>query len=262
MSKIDEFKEYARKRIVDKLRDKENDTEVVEASNIHSYDGEDAFYSGNDEDYKEFLEEFDMDMEIEAEPVENTQKFNIGDIVNVKEVVDKVKEAAGNIVEAAAKVTEKVTESKREEEDIISDTMEKIDVIDERLEDVSENFGGVQNRIETVNEAVASLDKRIQDIEIKISALSDDAAARNAEIKQEFTELKAVAEQIRNSVNGVSKLSDSVFDMKNMQQNTKTALTDLQVAFMRLKKKTVAGIAILSVISFIVIALEVINLLA
>lgn len=272
MPRIDEFKEFARKRIVERLKD----------DKINSYDGEDAVYEGSDEEYQEFLEGLDIELDKEAEPVENTQRI---DLKAVKNVLNKVKEKAESITEAvASKVVEKSEEvsgndearfEKPDEEvgadidevkaviaDTMNDSMQKIDGLDERLGDVSEDFVNANKKLEKLCEAVTAIQKHIEELENQSSSTSDNMNKQISELKQELSELKPITEQIRDAVNGVSKLSDSVFDMKNSQQNTKTALTDVQTAFARLKKKVTVGIVILSIIGFITIALEVVNLLA
>lgn len=291
MSKIDDFKEYARRRIVERLREDKNHQEPEE-SQIQSYDEEDSFYTGSDEEYKEFLDGLDVEMNDPAEPVENTQRINLGETINVKEVLEKVKEKAGNLAgAAAAKVSEaadktatmrfKIHENdetqfekvgdtisadldnmKNELTDTMNDSMQKLDGLDERLGGVSEIFADATKNIVEMKEAAAALEKRIQGLELQSSETSDRFSAEIADLKHEIGTLRETAEQIRDAVNGVSKLSDSVFDMKNAQQNTKTALTELHTAFSRLKKKTVTGIVILSIIGLITIALEVINLLS
>lgn len=272
MPRIDEFKEFARKRIVERLRD----------DKINSYDGEDAVYEGSDEEYQEFLDGLDIELDKEAEPVENTQRI---DLKSVKNVLNKVKEKAESITEAVtSKVMEKGEEildndetcfEKLEDEvgsgidevkaaiaDTMNDSMQKIDGLDERLGDVSEDFVNANKKLDKLCEAVTAIEKRIQALETQNSAGSESVNKQISELKQDLSELKPITEQIRDAVNGVSKLSDSVFDMKNSQQNTKTVLTDVQTAFARLKKKVTVGIIILSIIGFITIALEVVNLLA
>lgn len=289
MTKIDDFKEYARKRIVERMRDGKKDTKKEEKAKIRSYEGEDSFYSGSDEEYKEFLDGLDVDVNSEAEPVNEVS----GETINMREVIDRVKEKTGSIVGAAAakmaeKTEEAVSKMKSREadngetcfekaseelasdisdmktaiEDTMSDSMERMNGIDERLVNVADGFDDLIKRITGIGEIVAAMDKRIQAVEIQASDSVGTISTESADIKHEIGELKVTAEQIRDTVNGVSKLNDSVFDMKNAQQNTKTALTELQTAFNRLKKKTITGIVIISIVGLITIALEVVNLLA
>ncbi len=294
MSKIDDFKEYARRRIVERLRESKKEEEKNE-SKIEPYDKADSFYSGSDEEYKEFLDGLDVELNGGGEPVEDTRRINLGETINVKDVLGKVKETAGNIAGvAASKVSEAAEKASsvkfrvRDDEDdgetrfekvednitagiddmkaaitdTMNDSMQKIEGIDERLGGVSELFEKTGKDISVLKEAMASLEKRIQELELRTAESSNELSSGVADLKHEIGALKETAEQVKEAVNGVTKLSDSVFDMKNAQQNTKMALSELQTAFNRLKKKTVAGIVIISIIGFITITLEVINLLA
>ena len=67
---------------------------------------------------------------------------------------------------------------------------------------------------------------------------------------------------VRQSVGSVSRLNDSVFDLKNTQLNTKNAVSNLELAFGRLKKKCVLGITVMSILSVIIIALEILLMLS
>lgn len=294
MSKIDDFKEYARRRIVERLRENKKEEEA-DTSKIEPYDEKDSFYSGSDDEYKEFLDGLDVELN-DGEPVENTRKINLGETINVKDVLGKVKETAGNIAGAAAsKVSEAaekassvkfkvrdddddndetrfekvednisadIDDMKAAITDTMNDSIQKIDGIDERLGGVSELFEEVGKNISELKETVSSLEKRLQELDIQTSDSLGTLSAGSADLKHEIGLLKEMTEQVRETVNGVTKLNDSVFDMKNAQQNTKMALSELQISFNRLKKKTVAGIVIISIIGFITIVLEVINLLA
>lgn len=296
MSKIDDFKEYARRRIVERMRESKEANAAGEANageektKIEPYEGEDSFYSGSDEEYKEFLDGLDIDLG-GAEPVENTGKIDLGETINVKEVLDKVKETAGNIAgAAAAKVSEaaekrfrvrddedgSITRFEKVEDNIsagiddmktaitdsMNDSMQKIEGIDERLGGVSAMFEETKKSISGFMSVMSDFEKRLQALEDAYSERADGISADVVGLKNDIGKLGETSEQIREAVNGVSKLSDSVFDMKNAQQNTKTAIAELQTAFIRLKKKTMAGITVISIIGFIIIVLEVINLLA
>lgn len=296
MSKIDDFKEYARRRIVERLREAKNgeDSEKeAEAKNgkIEPYNGDDAFYEGSDEEYREFLDGLDVDLN-GAEPVSDGKKEDLGETINVKEMLGRVREKAGDIAgAAAAKVSEAaaahtkfkvrgddddMTRFEKVEENIsvgiddmktaiadsMNDSMQKMEGIDARIGGVSELFSGTKQDVAKLKNAAAEIEKRVRELEIRVSGAAEENAAAMADVKHSLSVLSETADRINETVNGVSKLTDSVFDLKNAQQNTKTALSELQTAFARLKRKTVAGITIISIIGFIIIVLEVINLLA
>ena len=68
--------------------------------------------------------------------------------------------------------------------------------------------------------------------------------------------------EIKQTVTSVARLNDSVFDLKNTQMNTKNAIIELETSIKRLKKKCVLGVTVLSILSAIVIALEIILMLS
>lgn len=285
MTKIDDFKEYARKRIAEHMLDgrKKSNGEVK----IKAYDGEDSFYSGSDEEYREFLDGLDAEMSGPS-PVKEENLYE-GETINIRDVIDKVKEKTvdaaakaaiktGDVIsklkpreseipkacpeKASDEIVSDISKMKNAITDTMNDSMDKIDGLDERLGNVSDSFEDVIKKISEINETVSKIDERIEEIETQTSNFERTSSINDADLKQEINEIKAISTQIRDMVNGVSKLSDSVFDMKNAQQNTKTALNDLSIAFRSLRKKTIAGIVIISIISFIAAALGVINLLA
>ena len=104
--------------------------------NIQSYDGQDAFYSGTDEEYEEFLrrasENMNFDDEnVNPEPVENTQKINLNETINLQNVIDKFKKTAGEIGQGAKAIKDTVAAK-------IDKLMEKKPEPDEELSDDTE----------------------------------------------------------------------------------------------------------------------------
>ena len=78
--------------------------------NIESYDGQDAFYAGTDEEYEQFLKNADVRMNIgeDAEPVANTQRINLNETINIQGVIDKFRKTAGEIESGAKKIKDSV----------------------------------------------------------------------------------------------------------------------------------------------------------
>ena len=64
------------------------------------------------------------------------------------------------------------------------------------------------------------------------------------------------------SLGSVSKLNDSVFDLKNTQMNTRNSIDTLSASFSRLKRRMTAGVTVISILSAVLIVLEVLNLLS
>ncbi len=266
--------------------------------NIESYDGQDAFYSGTDEEYEEFLKNADIKINDgeEAEPVENTQRINLNETINLQHVIDRFKKTAGEIGSGAKTLKDTVVSKmdmlKTKKEDDAGDeaadkTDDGDDTITEKVKTAIENIS--QNIHPELKETAALADKldgtdaRIENIYNNIDVLSsklesissklDDGARRAEENTKDrqgnYSDLKASIDsaaadiaEIKQAVTSVSKLNDSIFDLKNTQYNTKNSILDLETAFGRLKRKCVLGVTVLSVLSAIVIVLEIILMLS
>ena len=294
--------------------------------NIQSYDGQDAFYSGTDEEYEEFLRRASENMmlddeQIIPEPVENTQRINLNETINLQNVIDKFKKTAGGIGHGAktikdtvaAKIDklkekkpepekEEVAEEKIEEKieeapkpeiekpsvpfikskdnsditDKLADSMttsfKKLDEIKGEMRamaDVPEQVDGVAAKIDSAGEAIGSLSLKLDDLAKQLEALSekisDSKNEKDTSLMDMTDEIKAIGmgiSDVRQSVGSVSRLNDSVFDLKNTQLNTKNAVANLETAFTRLKKKCVLGITVMSILSAIIIGLEILLMLS
>lgn len=270
--------------------------------NIESYEGNDAFYSGSDKEYEEFLKNADIKMNGDAEPVENTQRINLNETINIQNVIDKFKKTAGGIGSSAKNLKDTVVskmdmfkakmedehdgdESKEEtEDDSIADkiknsvktsvqtSVHKIDEIKEgarSISEMSERFDDVEIRIQNVSDDVSALSEKINAISEKLNVAEMQARERMNGHEQNYSDIKEAVEavgagvsEIKQAVNSVSRLNDSVFDLRNTQLNTKNAVSDLETAFARLKKKCVLGVTVLSILSAIVIVLEIVLMLS
>jgi methyl-accepting chemotaxis protein len=320
--KINGFMKYARdakNKVIAKIK-KEEDMEDKDL-NIESYDGDDAFYSGNDEDYEEFLKSVDgkMNSTEEAEPVENTQKINLnlGDTINIQSVIDKFKQKAGEFGTAAKNVKDDVAEKiedfkaasaeknidnedddeddgetrfekcseiekiandirnfdvegiKTQISDSVKGSMEKfgdfkegITSITDRFDATDEKVGGVSDQLNTISDKVGELAEKLQLIEIQQMENSKEKTQSDAELKHSVGNIVDDVAEIKQAVSSVSKLNDSIFDLKNAQMNTKNSLAELESSFVKLKRKCVVGVTILSLLGAITIALEIIQLLS
>ena len=94
--RFDKFFDYAYEKgrdIAKKFHGNKGDKMDKKGMNIESYDGQDAFYTGTDEEYEEFLKNVDVktDNDADAEPVENTQRINLNETINIQSVIDKFK---------------------------------------------------------------------------------------------------------------------------------------------------------------------------
>lgn len=268
--------------------------------NIESYDGQDAFYTGTEEEYQEFLKNSDIkiDADEEAEPVENTQKINLNETINIQNVIERFKKTAGDIKDTVvskmdefkskkengglfAKQSEK-TETTRDSAKMQSDAnisntadnesdnnFEKKQNVGEAISDMSDRFDEVDSNVHEVSSEIYSISKKISDLLEKLNAMEvkdtqrmGDHERNYSDIKRSVNEIGTNISDIKQAVNSVSKLNDSVFDLKNSQMNTKKVLSDLGTNFARLKKKCVLGVTVVSILSAIIIALEIVLMLS
>lgn len=275
--------------------------------NIESYDGDDAVYSGSDEEYKEFLKSVDgAGASDEAEPVENTQKINLGETINIQGVLDKVKQKAVEFGEAAKNVKDDVagkiedfkaatageddgeTRFEKFEKKVgdiksninvggiknqisgsVKGSMEKIGDIKDGITSINERFNSSDEKIAELSERIDNICEKIDDSAKKLELIEINDMERNRERVQNDADLRhsvgniiSDVAEIKQAVVSVSKLNDSIFELKNAQINTKNSVAEMEESFAKLKRKCVAGITILSILSAVTIALEVLQLLS
>lgn len=317
--KFSDILRYARgagKKVIAKIK-KGEDMEDKNI-NIESYDGEDAVYSGSDEEYEEFLKSVDgkMNTSDEAEPVENTQKINLGETINIQGVIDKVKKKAVEFGEAAKSMKDDVAgkiedfkaatantddeddgetrfekfektvdgiksslnvdEMKKQISDSVKGSMGKIGNVRDGLSSITERFDGTDEKVDEIADGIDDLTEALEGLTEKVDAVAEklqlieiqdmessrERAQNNADLRHSLGNIGEDVTEIKQAVVSVSKLNDSIFDLKNAQINTKNSVSELEEGFARLKKKCVAGVTILSILSAIIIALEVVQLLS
>ena len=273
--------------------------------NIESYDGNDAYYEGSDKDYEEFLKQVEGNTEASesAEPVFENDADDAGETINIKGVIDKVRQKAGEFGTAAKKIgdgmrvqfndymaaaSERAEEKKAEILDAADEVKETlsdkaIEFADESginsvsasisntakaakqhiksaqsklpgsMELLEKSFAEVIEKIDEANSKINSLeakeienrnnyDRGVNDLRVSITGISNDLA----EVKQNTA--------------SIAKLNDSIFDLKNTQQNIRKSFGEVEGRLISLKRKFITGITIISILSLIMIALEVINL--
>lgn len=256
--------------------------------NIESYDEKDAFYTGTDEEYEEFLKNADIQMNGEpAEPVENTQKINLNETINLQSVIDKFKKTAGDIKDTvvskvdelkfkkeASSVIQKAEEIKEEFREAIDESgiKEKVKSAASKIDDFRENAthsGRMEAQLGDVSAAVSEIVRRLSDVSDKLDDVETQGGQRGKDnesairdVKNEITAIGNNVAEIKQTIGAVSKLNDSVFDLKNAQLNTKNALSDMETSVSRLKRKCILGVTVLSILSAIVIVLEIILMLS
>lgn len=240
--------------------------------NIESYDGQDAFYAGTDEEYEQFLKNADVRMNIgeDAEPVANTQRINLNETINIQGVIDKFRKTAGEIESGAKKIKDSVVsrmdslKAKKEAES--EETTANSDGYGAEIADKVTDAG---DKINDVSNDVVQLLRKLDILGDKLNSIEQTGVANKGEQQSAFgniaSEIKSVSAdvaEIKQTVTSVARLNDSVFDLKNTQMNTKNAIIELETSIKRLKKKCVLGVTVLSILSAIVIALEIILMLS
>ncbi len=224
-SKIDELKEKAKTTIIGKILGEKDDKK------IEPYKGDNAFYSSSDEEYEEFLKNLNVitadakdDKEAFSVENENTQSFKL------------------------KKESDLQTETKSE----CNDNAEDEEIIKYANDD----------RIFSIMTSIERLTNIVENSDIRREHTLDKVLNELGTLKQEIEEVKKDQLKIQNNVSSITKVSDSVFDIKNTQQTTKNSISGLEMSFNKMKNKYIACITLLSILSFIIIALQVINLLS
>lgn len=245
--------------------------------NIKSYDDDAYSYSGTDEEYAEFLKSIDGKLN-EGEPVEDT---DLGDTkkINLQGVIEKFRKTADGIKDVSKKITaeavNKIEDFKKSREahteevstddyyepsseyaenavtpEPVNESMD-IEPLYDRLKLISDKSDDILAETEKLRDKINTFEINGRDISLNIE-----------DIKHKTDTVSSGIEEIRKAVSGINKLNDSVFDLKNAQLNSKNSLEELEKGFMSLKKKCIWGVAIISILTLISIAMEVIILLS
>lgn len=202
------------------------------STKIQSYDGEGMTYSSNDEDYEEFLKNLDIISAPSPAEVGDTTSFNIHRSAKNEQTTD----------EAEAK-PHKMDKDKQDD-----DVLPKMymDMTDDKLLSISSNIERLTNIVENNDiRKTQSLDKVIRELSL---------------VSSQLEEVKSLQSKMRHSISDMAKVSDSVFDLKNTQQGMKNAMQNMDIAVVNLKKRLVSCMTLLSILSFLVVVMQILNL--
>ena len=220
--RFDKFFDYAYEKgrdIAKKFHGNKGDKMDKKGMNIESYDGQDAFYTGTDEEYEEFLKNVDVktDNDADAEPVENTQRINLNETINIQSVIDKFKKKAGDIENGARKfkdtVVSKVDEFKAKKE--AENTTEAANEKEEKKKDNS--FEKVVKTAEDIKE----------DIKNAVDESGIKKKVKNT-VKNSVEKIDNKLDNIRESVVSVSEMSDRFDDVESKIQNVSEDIDGLK----------------------------------
>lgn len=204
------------------------------------------------------------DFSEESDYMGETRRFDMKDALNrFKKHKDELEETLSDLMGSSDSKSDKETDVNEFIEsnftDLKKDISESISDIDSDISDLSANYSREMTKInadiKVLNESIRTTAEITEKNNSSITALSDNLEAAIMDINKKLNDISS-------SISGVNKINDSIFDLKNSQINTKNVLGDLETSFKRLKKKMNAGVTILSIISAIVVVLEVINLLS
>ncbi len=179
---------------------------------------------------------------------------------NVIKAAEPADDKPPEISEITATISETAKAAKNHVKNVALSAEGKIDDI---ISDAIQNsVDGLSSRI---NDVVLKIDKassKLNEIEVKQIETKNCLDRNTNDVRISLTDLSNDISAVKQSFGTVSKLNDSVFDLKNTQQNLKKSISDLYESVNVVKKKQVISTAILTVIGIIVIALEFIILLS
>lgn len=191
-----------------------------------------------------------------SEKIENL-KQNIADRFkrdqdeNVSEKLDAVSQ---QISETQAQQLERLTmvlddhaallkqlfgENTRELQDTASQVRQAVDAFD----------ASAKNRLDSITDSLNSLYDMVRSSDQSIEKICSDAAALTQKV-----------DEINQTLSAVSKLADSVFELKVANASMKLSITELSDSQAKLEKKCTAGFILLGIISLACLALQICQL--
>ncbi len=152
----------------------------------------------------------------------------------------------------------------------VEEATKAVEKIDKKIDEISVAAGENSEKINvTLTELKTDVSSALDTFRDELSAMrvnSDGMTSGQQEFSSTVLErLNATdkkIDKIAASISSVSKLNDSIFDLKNSQINTKNSLGDLEAAFYQFKKKLNSSLLIISIIAAVIVILEIINLLS
>jgi len=198
---------------------------------IQPYNGK--TYSSTDEEYAEFLENLNI-INDGAETSGDTMQFRISR-----------KEPAVEVVSPEEAVIEEKSSADESEN---PDFMPKM------------YMSATDDKLHSISSSLERLTNIVENNDIRKEHTLDKVLGELSSIASQLAELKVAQDKLRNSISEFSKFGDNVFDLKNTLQSTKNSMINLETGFGRLKKKFISCITLLSVLSFLIIILQILNL--
>ena len=186
-----------------------------------------------------------------------TQRFNLQNMLDrFRQKKDDIDSTFRSILDITDNASEPETESEAfaDEQEQTADTVPPAPTVVD-AEAVTAEISVLDSQIDMLKKSIDELSEFTNTAVTKINKTVDNINGNFNVTEQKLTD-------ILNSLASISKLNDSIFDLKNAQMNTKNSLADLEAAFSKLKKKMTASITIISALTAVIAILEIINLLS
>lgn len=207
---------------------------------------------------------------------ENKTQGADGDTMNFKAMLDRLKKktayaGADDIKPSATTAADEnnAVQTTHEEE-----TMEVALDIEDIKKEIAEAVSAVlaangDTSDKELTEGLANVDKTLDSVKRRLQAIqmaTEEGIHKNGNsitsLQKSFYELREQLTEITQTVSGVSKVSDSVFNLKNAQINMKKSIDSMDTAIRRLKRRMSVSTAILSIIGVLIMVLQIISLLS
>lgn len=164
-------------------------------------------------------------------------------------------------------------EVKKQLSESIQSNKQKLEEFTQGLGGISENFEKNQQKLDEIGQTLEAVTEEVRITQTQcidnmvtlkeLKSLAERLDAVYAEVnsctsatRDSVRRIEDKTVEIHQATKNIDKLSDSVFDLKSSQQNTKNAITELAMEFALLKKKCVVGITVLSILAAISIAMQ------
>lgn len=213
------------------------------------------FTDSRDDAGQEETEEDEPESESCDETEENEPESESCDEAVIESKDDTAEECDESVSETESETVIVKKEITVDNSDLKDDINKLTDCININREEFTDRYNDIVNRI-------SEMDERITKISDMFDAKYDSLAGISKNINGKINVTDEKMKEVVNSLGSVSKLNDSIFDLKNSQMNMKKAVAELDLSFNKLKKKMNHSVAIISVLTAIIVLLEVFNLLS
>ena len=116
------------------------------------------------------------------------------------------------------------------------------------------------DKLLSIAAGIERLTNIVENSDIRKDRSYDKMIAELSALDTEIAKIKHAQDKMKESIADLSRVGDSVFDLKNAQQGMKTAMQSMENSVSTLKKKLVSCIMLLCVLSFLVVVMQILNL--